>query len=43
MRSGDCHTENRRGVARRMERAGFRDVEHWQVKGFIYTVTGRKP
>lgn len=43
MRSGDCHTENRRGVARRMERAGFRNVEHWQVKGFIYTVTGRKP
>ena len=40
--SGDCHTENRKGIARGMERAGFTVTDCRQIKGFIYTVTGRK-
>ncbi len=42
MKSGDHHTENRHGIARRMEKNGFTVVEKQQVRGFIYTVTGRK-
>ena len=42
MNSGDHHTENRHGIARRMEKSGFMVVENQQVKGFIYTVIGRK-
>ena len=42
MKSGDHHTENRHGIARRMEKNGFTVLEKQQVKGFIYTVIGRK-
>ena len=42
MKSGDCHTTNRKGIARRMESAGFAVVESRQVQGLIYTVTGKK-
>ena len=42
MKSGDHHTENRHGIARRMEKNGFTVVEKQQIKGFIYTVIGRK-
>ena len=41
-RSGDCHTTNRQGIARMMEKAGFTVTQARQVQGFIYTVTGRK-
>ena len=41
-RSGDCHTTNRKGIARMMERAGFEVVDSRQLRRFIYTVTGRK-
>lgn len=41
-RSGDCHTTNRKGIARMMEKAGFTVIQSRQVQGFIYTVTGRK-
>ena len=30
-------------VARRMEKNGFRVEGHWKIKGFVYTVAGRKP
>ena len=42
MKSGDHHTENRHGIARRMEKNGFIVEEKQQIKGFIYTVIGRK-
>lgn len=42
MKSGDHHTENRRGIARRMEKNGFTVMESRQLKGFVYTVIGRK-
>ena len=42
MKSGDHHTENRHGIARRMEKNGFTVEEKQQIKGFIYTVIGRK-
>ena len=41
-RSGDCHTTNRHGIARMMEKAGFTVTESRQIQGMIYTVTGRK-
>ena len=43
MNSGDCHTENRREICRRMRQNGFTVLDDHQVKGFIYTVTARKP
>ena len=42
MKSGDHHTENRHGIARRMEKNGFTVMESRQLKGFVYTVIGRK-
>lgn len=42
MKSGDHHTENRHGIARRMEKNGFTVEEKQQIKGLIYTVIGRK-
>ena len=42
MRSGDCHTTNRRGIEKLMASVGFSVVDSRQVKGMIYTVTGRK-
>ena len=42
MKSGDCHTTNRRGIERMMADAGFTVINSRQIKGMIYTVTGRK-
>ena len=42
MKSGDHHAENRHGIARRMQKAGFTVMESRQLKGFVYTVIGRK-
>ena len=42
MNSGDCHTTNRKGIEKMMEAVGFSVTDSRQVKGFIYTVTGRK-
>ena len=42
MKSGDCHTTNRRGIEKMMQRAGFTIADSRQVKGMIYTVTGKK-
>ncbi len=42
MNSGDCHTTNRKGIARMMELTGFEVIECRQIQGFIYTVTGKK-
>lgn len=42
MRSGDCHTTNRKGIEKMMAAAGFAVVDSRQVKGMIYTVTGKK-
>lgn len=42
MKSGDCHTTDRKGIERLMEAAGFTVTDSRQVKGMIYTVTGRK-
>ena len=41
-RSGDCHTTNRRGIERMMADAGFTIADSRQIRGMIYTVTGRK-
>lgn len=43
MKSGDCRTDNRRGISRQMSRNGFVAIEGRQLKRFIYTVTGYKP
>lgn len=43
LNSGDCHVENRRGIARRMAKNGFVDIQGRQLKRFIYTVTAHKP
>ncbi len=42
MKSGDCHTTNRKGIEKMMEAAGFSVTDSRQVKGMIYTVTGKK-
>ncbi len=42
LNSGDCRTTNRRGIAEMMKKAGFRVTDCRQIKGFIYTVTGKK-
>ena len=42
MKSGDCHTANRKGIERMMESAGFTVTDSRQIKGMIYTVTGKK-
>ncbi len=41
-RSGDCHTTDRHGIARMMEKTGFSVEDSRQVQGLIYTVTGKK-
>lgn len=43
MKSGDCHVENRHGIAKRMQRNGFTAIRSKQLKGFIYTVLAQKP
>ena len=40
--SGDCHTTDRKGIAKLMEAAGFTVTESRQIRSMIYTVTGRK-
>ena len=42
-RSGDCRTQNRRSIAKMMKKTGFEVVDCRQVRGFIYTVVGKKP
>ncbi len=42
LQSGDCHTTDRQGIARGMEAAGFAVTDCRQVRGMIYTVTGKK-
>ena len=41
-KSGDCHTTNRKGIEKMMASTGFTITDSRQVKGMIYTVTGRK-
>ena len=41
-KSGDCHTTNRKGIEKMMVSTGFTIADSRQVKGMIYTVTGRK-
>ena len=41
-RSGDCHTTNRKGIEKMMASAGFAVIDSRQVRGMIYTVTGKK-
>ena len=40
--SGDCHTTNRKGIAKMMEKTGFTVTDARQLQGMIYTVTGKK-
>jgi hypothetical protein len=42
MKSGDCHTTNRKGIEKMMAGAGFTVVDSRQIRGMIYTVTGKK-
>ncbi len=42
MKSGDCHTTNRKGIEKMMAIAGFTVTDSRQIKGMIYTVTGKK-
>ena len=39
---GDCQTQNRKSIAKRMEKAGFEVIDCTQLQGFIYRVVGRK-
>ena len=41
-KSGDCHTTNRFGIEKMMTSVGFAVTDSRQIKGFIYTVTGKK-
>jgi SAM-dependent methyltransferase len=41
-KSGDCHTTNRKGIEKMMAGAGFSVVDSRQIRGMIYTVTGKK-
>ncbi len=40
--SGDCHTTDRKGIEKMMAGVGFSIVDSRQIKGMIYTVTGKK-
>jgi len=40
--SGDCHTTDRKGIEKLMEGVGFTIVDSRQIRGMIYTVTGKK-
>ena len=42
LKSGDCHTTDRQGIEKMMAGAGFIIVDSRQIKGMIYTVTGKK-
>ena len=39
---GDCFTQNRKSIAKRMQRAGFTVVDCIQLQGMIYRVIGKK-
>ena len=41
-RSGDCHTTNRKGIESMMANVGFTITDSRQIRGMIYTVTGKK-
>ena len=41
-KSGDCHTQNRKGIEKMMKSAGFEIASSRQISGMIYTVTGIK-
>ncbi len=40
--SGDCHTTDRKGIAKMMAQAGFTVADSRQIQVTIYTVTGKK-
>ena len=40
LKSGDCHTENKKAIEKRMAQNGFTRIESRQLKWFIYTVIG---
>ncbi|TVL43137.1 class I SAM-dependent methyltransferase [Brachyspira hyodysenteriae] len=42
MKSGDCRTENKEGISKRMLKNGFDVIDKKQIKGFIYSVVGKK-
>lgn len=42
MKSGDYHTDNKDGIAKRMEKNGFRIQKSYNITKPIYTVIGRK-
>ena len=42
MNSGDCHTQNRHGIAGMMKKNGFTVTECRQIRGMSYTVVGEK-
>ena len=43
MKSGDCYTQNRKGIEKLMESCGFRIADSRQLERMVYTVTGKKP
>lgn len=42
LKSGDCHTQNRKGIEKMMKSTGFEIASSRQISGMIYTVTGIK-
>ena len=42
MKSGDCITDNKKGIANKMEKCNFKVIRCDKIKGFIYTVIGKK-
>ena len=42
IKSGDCETDTRQGISRKMEQCGFKVVRCEQLQGSIYTVVGIK-
>ena len=42
LKSGDCVTDSRKGIAKKMENCGFEVTRCEQLKSFIYTVVGKK-
>ena len=40
--SGDCHTTDRKGIEKLMESVGFTIMDSRQIRGMIYTVTGKE-
>lgn len=42
MNSGDCNVSGIKGISSRMKNNGFKVLDAWKVKGFIYTVVSKK-